>query len=160
MPNKIIKDGSIVENQWLMLDSDTTSIPEGKVIIPFVVWNEHKDKLTGREDIGICLNSDESPQLIEDSLKDIALVAINFPAFADGRGFSYGRELRDRHNYQGEIRAVGGFISDQLYFLRRCGFNSFALEGENLEKALETIEAFSDSYQAAIDQPIPLFKRR
>ena len=160
MPSKLIKDGAIVDDQWLLLGEDETAIPAGKVIIPLSLWDQQKDTLTNRGDLGICLNSDQPPQLIADSLHCFDLVAINFPAFADGRGFSYGRELRDRHHYQGELRAVGHFISDQLYFLRRCGFNAFALQGEDLQKALDSFGAFTECYQAAIDQPLPLFKRR
>jgi uncharacterized protein (DUF934 family) len=160
MPSKLIKDGAIVDNQWLMLGEDDTTIPEGKVIVPLALWQQHKDTLKNRGDLGIWLDSDQPPQNIADSLNSFELVAINFPAFADGRGFSYGRELRDRHHYQGELRAVGEFISDQLYFLRRCGFNAFALQGEDLQSALDSFGVFTESYQASIDQPLPLFKRR
>ncbi|WP_339337818.1 DUF934 domain-containing protein [uncultured Oceanicoccus sp.] len=160
MPNKIIKDGAVVEDQWQVLDTEATEVPEGAVIVPLSLWTQQKDALAQRDQLGIWLNSDESPQLIADSLANFAVIAINFPAFADGRGFTYGRELREQHQYQGEIRAIGEFIRDQLFFLKRCGFNAFALDGVDLNKALDSFADFSDAYQAAIDQPEPLFKRR
>ena len=160
MPNKIIKDGAIVDDNWQVIDADATEIPEGAVIIPLSLWNSQKDQLSQRGQLGVWLNSDESPQLIADSLANFEVVAINFPAFADGRGFTYGRELREKHQYQGEVRAIGSFIRDQLFYLKRCGFNAFELTGVDLETALDSFSDFSDSYQAAIDQPEPMFKRR
>lgn len=160
MPNKMIKDGAVVDDRWQVLDAEATEVPEGAVIVPLSLWMEQKESLAQRDQLGIWLNSDESPQLIADSLASFAVIAINFPAFADGRGFTYGRELREQYKYQGEIRAIGEFIRDQLFFLKRCGFNAFALNGVDLDNALDSFADFSDAYQAAIDQPEPLFKRR
>lgn len=160
MPNSIIKDGSIVDDQWQLLESDETVIPDGPVIIPLSLWEANKDTLADRDKLGIWLNSDQSPTLIAQDLGKFSLVAVNFPAFADGRGFSYGRELRDRHNFQGEVRAIGDFIADQLLFLKRCGFNAFALKSDNLQAALKSFNDFTDGYQSTIDQPTPLFNRR
>lgn len=160
MPNRIIKDGAIVDDNWQVIDADATEIPEGPVIIPLSLWHSQQDQLSQRGQLGLWLDSDEPPQLIADSLDNFEVIAINFPAFADGRGFTYGRELREKHQYQGEVRAIGNFIRDQLFYLKRCGFNAFALAGVELESALDSFADFSDSYQAAIDQPEPLFKRR
>jgi len=89
------------------------------------------------------------------------VVAIRFPKFVDGRGFSVARLLRERYQYQGEIRAIGEIIRDQLYLLQRCGFNAFEFGAEvNLAEASKSLADFSDAYQVAVDQPVPLFKRR
>ena len=161
MPNKIIKDRAIVEDHWQIVDTQATDVPEGAVIVPVALWDTHRDDRVNRDaPLGIWLNSDEPPQLIADRLQHFAVVAINFPGLTDGRGFSYGRELRQVYNYGGEIRAIGGFIRDQLYYLQRCGFNAFALDAAELDSALQSLDDFSDSYQASIDQPDPLFKRR
>lgn len=160
MPNKLIIDGAIVDDTWQLVAADATQIPEGAVIIPLALWNEQRQQLSGRDHLGIWLNSDESPQLIADCLDQFAVVAVNFPAFADGRGFSYARELREQHDYKGEIRAIGSFIRDQLFYLKRCGFNAFSLQGVDLQSALESFGDFSESYQAAIDVAEPLFMRR
>lgn len=162
MPNNIIVDNQIVQNQWLLIDKDAEDIPntEEPIIVPLSLWNKEKRQLLKRKKIGIYLESDESPQLIAEDLSAFDLIAINFNNFADGRGFTYGRELRDTHGFKGEIRAIGSFIRDQLFFLKRCGFNAFALENANLQESLSSLTDFSDSYQAAIDQPNPLYNRR
>ena len=160
MPNNIILDGVITEDLWTVVEKDANEIPDGPCIIPQGVWNSSKSSLANRKDIGVWLDSDESPQLIVNDLEKFAIVAINFGGFMDGRGFSYARELREAHHFKGEIRAIGNFIRDQLFYLKRCGFNSFALKDTDQEAALASLEVFSDSYQAGIDQPIPLFSRR
>lgn len=160
MPNKIIKDGAIIDDNWQLLGKDATSIPAYAAILPYSLWLANKDQLPTDGSVGIWLDSDEPASLIADSLDSFAVIAINFPAFADGRGFSYGRELRETHKYTGELRAIGEFMRDQLYYLQRCGFNAFALQTGDLEAAVNSFNDFSDAYQAAVDQPTPLFARR
>ena len=106
------------------------------------------------------LEPGQAPAPLFDALDDIPLILINFPAFMDGRGFSYARELRER-GYTGELRAVGHFIRDQLTYLARCGFNAFQMADDSqLEDALHSLDDLSEYYQAATDQPLPLFRRR
>ena len=79
----------------------------------------------------------------------------------DGRGYSTARLLRERYGYQGEIRAIGDVLQDQLFLMARCGFDAFALRADkSIEKALAAFETFKAPYQAAVDQPQPLFRRR
>ena len=88
-------------------------------------------------------------------------VEVEFPKFGDGRGFSIGRLLRERHGYRGELRAVGQITRDHLLLLERCGFDAFELrDGEDAQEALAGFEAYSESYQATLAQPRPLFRRR
>ena len=102
----------------------------------------------------------QAPAPLLPYLVEIELDAVNLPVFTDGRGFSYARELRER-GYRGELRATGHFLRDQLTYLRRCGFDAFQMADEtDLEAALERLEDFSEHYQASIDQPLPLFRRR
>ena len=89
------------------------------------------------------------------------VVAVGFPAFGDGRGYSIGRLLRERHGFRGELRATGAIARDHLQLLQRCGFDAFELrEGEDLEACLRAFEDFSEAYQASAAQPAPLFRRR
>jgi uncharacterized protein (DUF934 family) len=86
---------------------------------------------------------------------------VNFPKFADGRGYSTARLLRERYGYHGEIRAIGDVLHDQLFFMKRCGFDAYAVRADkDIEAALAGFDDFSDAYQAAVDQPQPLFRRR
>jgi uncharacterized protein (DUF934 family) len=95
------------------------------------------------------------------SLVGVARVEVNFPKFGDGRGYSTARLLRERLGYRGELRAVGHITRDLLFFLESCGFDAFELrEGENPHEALAAFEDFSESYQASVARPQPLFRRR
>ena len=89
------------------------------------------------------------------------MIAVNFPQFTDGRGYSTARLLRERYGWKGEMRAIGDIQRDQLYYLSRCGFDSFLLnEGFDPQEALTAFNDFSEAYQTAVDQPVPLFRRR
>ena len=88
-------------------------------------------------------------------------MVLNFPAFKDGRGFTTARLLRERHGYKGEIRAVGDVGRDQMFYMQRCGFNAFEVRSDrDLEDALRALDDFTVTYQAAADQPLPLYRRR
>ncbi|HEX6414383.1 MAG TPA: DUF934 domain-containing protein [Burkholderiales bacterium] len=81
-------------------------------------------------------------------LEGVSRIEVNFPKFGDGRGYSIARLLRTRYGYRGELRAVGHITRDLLFFLERCGFDSYELrEGENPDQALASFEDFSSSYQ-------------
>ena len=93
-------------------------------------------------------------------LDRLSLVEVNFPAFGDGRGYSAARILREA-GYSGELRAVGDVLRDQLFPLARCGFDAFQLkEGADIDEALAAFDDFSEAYQASVDRPLPLFRRR
>jgi len=95
------------------------------------------------------------------SLEGVTRVEVSFPKFGDGRGYSIARLLRERHGYRGELRAVGHITRDLLFFMESCGFDAFELrEGENPHEAIAAFEEFSESYQASVARPQPLFRRR
>ena len=90
----------------------------------------------------------DDPSKVADQLASVARVEIHFPSFGDGRGYSIARLLRSRYGYQGELRAVGQFTRDHLYFMERVGFDAFELrENEDAEEALASFNSFSVSYQ-------------
>ncbi|MEH6590307.1 MAG: DUF934 domain-containing protein [Halioglobus sp.] len=152
---KLIKDAQSLDDNWLALDADGECVEAGR-ILSLPQWESLSDKAGS----AVQLESDQAPAPLLKHLNDIALITINFPVFTDGRGFSYARELRER-GYQGELRAVGGFIRDQLYYLKRSGFNAFLFTSDTeAEAALASLNDFSEHYQAAIDEPQPLFRRR
>jgi uncharacterized protein (DUF934 family) len=103
----------------------------------------------------------DDPATVAGWLAGVARVEVDFPKFGDGRGFSIGRLLRERHGYKGELRAVGHITRDHLPFLERCGFDAFELrDGEDPVEALASFEVFSDSYQGTVVEAKPLFRRR
>ncbi len=115
----------------------------------------------GRGDIGVWLKPADDPDALADDVARLPLIAVDFPQFGDGRGYSTARLLREKYRYTGELRAIGDILRDQLYFLLQCGFDTFALQpGRNVAEALAAFDDFSDSYQATVAQPVPLFRRR
>lgn len=165
---EIIKNGQIVEDGWsvfkLAEDSQPESIqlPTGPSLLPVAVWRARKAEIRARGiPVGVWLDSHEGPEEIADDLASLALVAVNFPKFADGRGYSTARLLRERFGYRGELRAIGDVLKDQLFLLRRCGFDAFAVRADrDIREALAGFSDFSESYQSAADQAQPLFRRR
>jgi uncharacterized protein (DUF934 family) len=153
--SRLIKQERIALDTWLPLDPDITQPAPGQI-----GTLEQWLRLADKSGSAVQLESGQEPTPLLDYLDQIQLVTINFPVFTDGRGFSYARDLRE-HGYRGELRAAGHFIRDQLTYLRRCGFDAFQMADESgLEDALASLKDFSEHYQAAIDQPLPLFRRR
>lgn len=164
---KLIKDGAIQDNTWTLVnkaegEAATAEVPAGQVLIPVSVWLAQKDQLQNRTDVGVWFDSDEGADLIGDDANRFAVIGVNFPLFMDGRSFSTARLLRERYGFTGELRAVGNFIRDQLCYLRRCGVNAFAFSNPetNLEEAVKSLSDLQEYYQASVDQPLPLFRRR
>ena len=159
---KLIKDGQIVEDNWQLVREATGDLPNGNIIVALPLWLANKETLIKRKgEIGLLLSSSEEAETIEHDANFFSVIALDFPMFADGRSYTNARILRERYNYQGEIRAVGDVLQDQLFYMKRCGFNAFALrEDKDIEVALKSLNDFSESYQAAVDQPLPLFRRR
>jgi uncharacterized protein (DUF934 family) len=159
---RVIKDRKIVDDEWLLLAADAAVPATGDVIVSLGHWNEawQSGGFPGRVGkVGLRLKSNESPEQIQ-ALEQAPLIAIEFPSFTDGRGYTSARLLRERHAYRGELRAVGDVLRDQLFYMARCGIDSFALKaGKDMEGALAALEDFSITYQAAADDPRPLFRR-
>lgn len=166
--SRIIKNNGIVDDAWHVLklaEGETpASVPldDAKTLVPLAVWQARKDEIIGQcQPIGVWLDSHEGPEAIAGDLDRFTVIAVNFPKFADGRGYSIARLLRERYGYAGELRAIGDVLQDQLYFMKRCGFDAYAVRPDkDIEAALAGLKDFSESYQAAVDQPQPLFRRR
>lgn len=159
---KLIKQSTIIENVWHTLNKDIVENPEGEaVLVSLERFLENPGLVIERADAGVWLDSDQEPCALEPYIDKLSLIAINFPKFVDGRGYSYARQLRDKFQYQGELRAIGDVLQDQLFFMKRCGFDSFAVRSDkDIEQALKGLNVFTECYQAATDQPDPLFRRR
>lgn len=155
---KVVKQRQIVEDDWHFV---TDGEPAGShAIVSLDRWNsERQELMAGAAQVGVVLRSNQSPDDIADRDR-VALIAVDFPAFTDGRGYSTARMLRGRLAYKGEIRAVGDVMRDQMFLMSRCGIDSFAVKaGKDIEKALSAFDDFSVKYQAAADEALPLFRR-
>jgi uncharacterized protein (DUF934 family) len=158
---QIIKDREIVEDNWTHLDDDAELIT-GNVTVSKSRWLADKETLLKHQgELGLRLNGDDSLEDVVSDLHHFSMIALNFPAFTDGRSYSLARLLRDRYDYQGEIRAQGDILHDQLFYLTQCGFTSFEMVNQNhLDHAITAFNDFSESYQTTAIRPEPLYRRR
>ena len=163
---EIIKDKTIVADDWHLLKlaegetPESVSVPAGKQIVPLAVWLAQKPALGERTDIGVWLAPDERAESLKDDAARLPLIAVDFPSFVDGRGYSTAFHLRTRIGFTGELRAIGDVLRDQLFYLQRVGFNAFATRPDrSITEALKGLTDFSDVYQTSWDQKTPLFRR-
>jgi uncharacterized protein (DUF934 family) len=157
----IIKDGEIVEDHWLHLDDEAT-LTAGNISVSLNRWQEQHASLSKHSGLlGLRLSGDDPLEEIVPDLAEFSLIVLIFPAFTDGRCYSFARLLRDRYYYTGEIRAQGEVLHDQLFYMSQSGINSFELaEPNQMENALVAFNDFSDSYQTTALKPQPLYRRR
>jgi uncharacterized protein (DUF934 family) len=159
---QIIKGHAIVDDAWAHL-ADGAELPaRGDVIVSLDRYRELRQKPPAREGrIGVRVHSDQEAHLLADIVAELPLIAIEFPVFKDGRGYTTARLLRERYGFKGELRAVGDVLRDQLFYMQRCGFDAFELKpGKDIQGALQAFQEFSVTYQGAADDPRPLFRRR
>ncbi len=110
---------------------------------------------------GVLVQPGDELESFSADLPWLDLVAVHFPLFTDGRGHSLARTLRDHYGFKGELRAQGDVFEDTVHYLVRCGFNAFVPRpGVTPAQLLQGFDTFSESYQAAVDCPSPLFRRR
>jgi len=167
---KLIKNGQITDDNWQVMDLGEDDSPEGAavadgpVLVPLTVWLAQREALAARDDVGIWLAGDDEPGELADDIERLPLIAVNFPKFADGRGYSIAVLLRSRYGYSGELRAIGDVLRDQFNYLSRCGFDALQpREGRysdaELEAALANFDDFKEPYQASVTPQNPLFRR-
>ena len=175
----LIKDGVLCDDHWTLVNhgkdetvaesnaiagdvSALQSISGKNLILPLKFWQQHSQEIAAYEgDIAVWLDSDEDVNAIGDELQRLPLVALNFPLFTDGRPYSKARQLRRELAYEGEIRAVGDVLRDQLFYMSRCGFNAFLLRHDQDPAAcLAAFKDFKTTYAATTTEPLPLFRRR
>jgi uncharacterized protein (DUF934 family) len=146
----IIKDQQVLENAWTFV-ADDAPLTNGDITVSVTRWSEDKTKLLQRGGkVGVRLAPADNVAAIGDDLAFISLIELDFPVFADGRAFSQARLLRSRYGYQGEIRAVGHYMADQVFYLHRVGVDAFEFnDRKSLELALSAINDFTVRYQSS-----------
>ena len=169
MMAQLIKNQALAADTWQTLElaegeaPDSVALPAGDIIFPFAVWQARKDEIIAtHKRIGLLLDGDDRVEEIAGDLDYFIVIAISFPKFVDGRGYSTAALLRQRYRYQGELRAVGDVLHDQLFFMQRVGFDAYAFkDGKDAAKALASgFATFSDAYQTSTSQQLPYFRRR
>lgn len=162
---KLTKDGVLLADSWQVLAKESTPAPaelsDGHWLVHIKWYLDNREALINQENIGVWLDSDDDAESVSSLVDQLPVIGINFPVFTDGRGFSLGRTIRERYQFAGELRAIGHFMQDQLFYLKRCGFDAFVV-GDNVDaqSMAKSLRDFTDYYQAAVDQPVPLFRRR
>lgn len=169
MPNIIrgtlFEGGRVVSDSWFAV-ADQAELdalaPEVDVIVPVALWHANQEALNARPgSVGLAVRPDDDVYELRGKVARFELIAIQFPAFTDGRGFSSARLLRERLGFVGELRAVGDILPDQIFYLLRCGFNAFApREAAHVQDILRAYTTFHEAYQRSVERPTPLFRRR
>jgi uncharacterized protein (DUF934 family) len=164
---EIIKGREVVADDWSVLRlaegdaAESVIVPEGKVIVPLTVWLAQKESLSARAELGVWIAADERFEVLKGESDRFAVIAVDFPKFSDGRGYSIAFNIRKRLAYTGELRAIGDVLRDQLFSMSRVGFNAYATrQDRSIHDALKGLTVFSETYQASVDQPLPLFRRK
>lgn len=150
---KIIKDKQLVDDQWTFIaDNQDFATAQDNISVSLERWKQEKEQLLTRPtgQLGIRLHANDDVNDVAADLDSIDLIELDFPVFTDGRGFSQARMLRGQYHYEGEIRAVGNFMAEQVFYLSRVGVNAFSISSEEeLKIALLTLNDFSVRYQTS-----------
>ncbi len=162
---RIIKQQLSNDDQWQLLSEVTSAfLPEQGVdyILPVEYWQTQAPEFAGFSRIpAVWLEADIELEPLAEVFAAVSLVAVEFPAFMDGSGFSTGSLIREMFSYKGELRAFGSLLSDQLGYLRRCGYDSVALpDDQDIDTALLQFNAEDVSYQGDVLSPTTPFRHR
>jgi len=162
--SQLIKGRTVVADTWALLRdvATPTDVPAaGPVLVSLALWREARAQLLARGDVGVWLAPDDAPEALAGDVARLPVIAIDFPQFSDGRGYSTARLLRERYDYRGELRAVGDVLRDQLFYLRQVGFDAFLVRPDRAaEEALQGLSDFDGSYAATAEERRPRFRRR
>jgi uncharacterized protein (DUF934 family) len=162
MPRRLLRDRLIVADDWLYAAEWTTASgatarggPPG-VILGLDQWSTERDAwIAHGVRLGVVLSPEHKVEQLAPDLERLQLVACSFSGPSEGRGYTQGRLLRERYDFQGELRATGYVRIDQLFFLARCGFNSFELADNDIADADAAFATFTAAYQPANDRGLP-----
>jgi uncharacterized protein (DUF934 family) len=136
-PNGLVwKDGAFRKDGWVRV-ADTEPLPNAPAMVSKKRWQAERDGLAARSaPLGLLIAAGEAIDDMAGDLPRFALIALDFPKFADGRAFSTARLLREKFGYADELRAVGNVLSDQIRYMRRVGFDSFEVTHAPTRRAL------------------------
>lgn len=148
-----------IENAWQTLEPGAER-PEGvAVILPLADFMASGPKI-GADPIGVLLSPEDDPEVLKDHLYEIDLIAVSFPKYTDGRGYSQAQLLRRRLGWGGELRAIGHVLRDQAGLMARAGFDTLETTRANADEIVEALGRYLHVYQAAADGHRPVFALR
>lgn len=154
-PRVLTRDGAFTDDDRAVLDAGDEAVDCERALLPLAHYLPQEQP--GAH--GVWLAPTDDPAALDAHLASVPLVAVRFPKFADGRGYSIAARLR-RRGYRGDLRAIGEVLVDQLFMLKRVGFTSFALRADQSDDdARAALNRYSDAYQAAWDIDLPPYRR-
>jgi uncharacterized protein (DUF934 family) len=157
MPRHLLRDRQIVVDEWLYAAEAAQHAEPAAIILSFDEWQAERERWIARGGrLGLVLLPAHKVDDVAADLPRLALIAAQFSGASEGRGYTQARLLRERYRFQGELRATGYVRTDQLFFMARCGFNSFELAEHDLAPGLAAFSTFSAAYQASNDRGLAL----
>ncbi len=149
---KLIKSGAYAQDSFVPV-ADDAALPDGAVIVSLARFQKDRDALLARNTpVGVKLQSHENPELLGADIHHFSLIALDFPKFRDGRAFSWARMLRTRLGFNGEIRAVGDFLYDQVNYQHRVGFDAWEVPDHfTIEMFNRALSEMTNVYQPSTD---------
>lgn len=154
----LIKDGAIIADPFTAVADDAPLPAAGAVLVSLKRFQDERDAILQRGDpVGVALPNDQSPEALQGDVARLALIALPFPTFRDGRSYTWARMLRQRLGFSGDLRATGEVLVDQLFFMTRVGFTSFEMaEPIDLPVVKRALATFSRVYQPSVDGRRPV----
>jgi len=151
MPRRLLRDGEVVADDWAYL-AETAGQPVSSLILSYAEWQSQREVWLGRDGrLGVVLLPSHKVELLAADFSRFSLIGLEFAGPSEGRGYSQARILREQWNFRGELRATGYVRRDQVFFMARCGFNSFELPAGEFAGASAALSTFSAEYQPAND---------
>jgi len=163
----LIKDGKEAENSWVFLEQNADAVlsadlkdGQGVSVTLDVLVNNFETLRKQNRPIGVRLAPDDDAEKLKPFLDSIGLIEVDFPKYTDGRGYSHAQLLRRRYGYQGELRAVGHVLRDQIFYMNRSGFDAYETDRAGLSSVLEALSEYSEVYQPAASGRESVFRKR
>ncbi|AOY00163.1 DUF934 domain-containing protein [Jeongeupia sp. USM3] len=152
----------VVADDCRLFEAGAPADVDARHIVPVALWRQWR-ACGGLPPAyaGVWIGAADDFDDVAEALVALPLLAVDFPSFRDGRGYSVAYLLRSRYGYTGELRAVGDVLRDQLFYMHRCGFDAFDVRaGKDIHDALLGLATYTVRYQGAVDDPVPLFRKR
>ena len=156
----LIKHGRIADEDWAFV-ADDAPLGDGQVSVTLARFKAERDSLLGRNaPLGVRLSPEDDPAELAPYLEKLSLIEVDFPKYTDGRGYSQAQLLRRRYGYEGELRAVGHVLTDQILYMHRSGFDAYETARADLSNVVKALEEYSEFYQPAADGSVSVFRKR
>jgi uncharacterized protein (DUF934 family) len=142
----------IADDPWAYIADDEPALADTAIIVSVQRLQKEAEALLQRGPLGVKILPSDAIEEIAAYIPQLSLIAVDFPIFRDGRGYSTARLARERYHFKGDMRATGDVLQDQLFFMMRCGFSSFMLKAKNPQAAFaQAARTFSHVYQPSTD---------